>query len=161
VIGSSRARLVVALAALSYVGCGHPDKHYESVCQLVAREVVEVDDKGAALQVDLLLEWDPCPGDQFQVVRGGAEFATCLEKYDLGDLVPVRVRQTWDTRGFYTWDVYQVGDCGLVLEEGAEGSYERSQECSESKTYGFVNGFHCNRKPFEKLVRVCPWMARN
>ena len=44
-------------------------------------------DKGAPKVVDYELEWDPCPGDQFQVIRGDATFAQCMAKYDVGELV--------------------------------------------------------------------------
>src|SRR4029079_16588832 len=116
----------VLLAALTS-GCKPREAQYESVTQIVHRDVVEADDKGIPLLVDLELEWDPCPGDQFQVVRGGKDFATCMTKYEVGDFVPVRVLHHWDTRGYYTWDLFQVGDCGRAIEEDSEGSYEKSQ----------------------------------
>src|SRR4051812_6265816 len=117
-----------ALLFLFVLGC-KLEGRYESVCQLIRREVIEVDGLGAPQQVDIELEWDPCPGDQFQVVRGGAAFARCLARYEVGDMLPVRVRHYWDTRGFYKWDVYQVGDCPREIEPSSEGSFEKSQEC--------------------------------
>jgi len=155
---------MIFLAALPLIGVTagcHRDRHYESVCQLVRRDVVETDDNGKPTQIDVELEWDPCPGEQYQVVRGGTDFAACVARYQVGDFVPVRVKQWWDTRGFYTWDVYQVGDCKRDIEPFTEGSFERSQECTETKSFGHVNGFQCNRKPFAKLVSICPWMARD
>ena len=151
---------VLAIAALASA-CKPKQAQYESVCQLVSREVVEADDKGAPLMIDLELEWDPCPGDQFQMVRGGKDFAACMAKYDVGDFVPVRVQHRWDTRGYYTWDVFQVGDCARPIEEHSEGSYEKSQECRDDQSYGHTQGFHCSRRPFAGLVSVCPFMARN
>lgn len=150
--------IVLALAATS---CKPKESQYESVCQIVHHDNVEVDDKGVPLLVDYELEWDPCPGDQFQMVRGGKDFAACMTKYEDGDLVPVRVLHRWDSRGYYTWDVFQIGDCKRPIEEDSEGSYEKSQECRDEKSYGHTNGFHCNRRPFANLVSVCPFMARN
>ena len=103
------AAAAVALA-LGLAGC-HREEHFESVCQITRKATVEVDDNGAATQVDLELEWDPCPGQQVQIVRGGAEFAKCVQAYKPGDYVNVKVSHFWDTRGFYDWDLYEVGGC--------------------------------------------------
>lgn len=151
--------LTTALAS-ALVACGHPEHRFESTCQLVRRDVVETDDKGETQVIDIELEWDPCPGDQFQVVRGGKEFAACMEQYEVGKLLPVLVKHWWDNRGYYVWDVYQVGQCKREIEPDSEGSYEKSQECSDVQMYGHGTGFTCSRRPFKDLVATCPWMAR-
>ena len=138
--------LIACVLAVSPAGCGKHEQRFESTCQLVRRDVVETNDKGEAEILDVELEWDPCPGDQFQVVRGGKEFAKC--------------KHWWDDRGYYVWDVYKIGTCERPIESQSEGSYEKSQECSEQKSYGMPNGFSCNRRPFKGLVSTCPWMAR-
>ena len=130
------------------------------MCQLIRRDVVEADEKGEPQLLDVELEWDPCPGDQFQVVRGGKDFAKCMSRYPVGEMLPVRVVHWWDNRGYFRWDVYQVGECSRTPEPEAEGSYEKSQECSNKDNYGQVSGFECSRRPFRKLVSVCPWMSR-
>jgi hypothetical protein len=150
--------LVTACVALT--GCTPKEEKYESVCQLIRREIVTEDDKGPTV-VDVELEWDPCPGDQFQVVRGGREFAACIQKYKIGDFVPVQVVHAWDSRGYYSWDLSKVGDCKHDIDWEAEGSYEKSQECSEDKEHGEVSGFKCSRRPVKSLLKVCPWTARN
>lgn len=155
------AIVVAGTVSVLATGCKSKDEQFESVCQIVHHEIVEANEKGTPTLVDYELEWDPCPGDQFQMVRGGAEFAACMSKYAEGDYVPVRVLHQWDSRGFYTWDLFQVGDCKRAIEENNEGSYEKSQECTDDKSYGLVNGFRCSRRPFADLVKVCPWMARN
>ena len=144
-----------------FLACAKAERRFESVCQIVRSNVVEKDDKDRAEVVDVELEWDPCPGDQFQMVRGGQDFAACMQRYEVGSFVPVLVKQWWDDRGYYTWDVYKVGDCSRTIEPGAEGSYEKSQDCSDTKMYGATTGFFCSRRPFEKLLSVCSWMARN
>lgn len=155
------ARSLVSVALLaSAVGCGKAEQRFESTCQLVSRDVVETNDEGEAAIVDVELEWDPCPGDQFQVVRGGQEFAKCMAQYEVGKLLPVLVKHWWDERGYYVWDVYKIGACDRPIETESEGSYEKSQECSEQKSHGVSNGFSCNRRPFKGLVSTCPWMAR-
>ena len=152
--------LVSAAFAASLVACGKDEQRFESTCQLVRRDVVETNEKGEAEILDVELEWDPCPGDQFQVVRGGKEFARCMAQYEVGKLLPVLVKHWWDDRGYYVWDVYKIGNCTREIEAGAEGSYEKSQECSDQSMYGRPAGFSCNRRPFKGLVSTCPWMAR-
>ncbi len=141
-------------------GCGKPERRFESVCQIVRKDVVETAENGDPEILDVELEWDPCPGDQFQVVRGGKEFAACMQNQEVGSLVPVHVKHWWDERGYYTWDVYKVGACGREIEPDSEGSYEKSQECSDDTMFGRTAGFKCSRRPFKRLVSVCPWMAR-
>lgn len=156
-----RGRLVLIaglLGGLSF-GCQKGEQRFESTCQLVRRDVVEANDKGEPEIIDVELEWDPCPGDQFQVVRGGKEFSACMQQYEIGKLLPVLVKHWWDDRGYYVWDVYRVGACNRTIE-ASEGSYEKSQECSDVEMYGRGAGFSCNRRPFKGLVATCPWMAR-
>lgn len=157
---ASSLGFVLALSLVGLAGC-HRSRNYESVCQVVRQDVVERNEKGETTLVDVELEWDPCPGDQFQVLRGGKDFAACMSKYKEGDLIPVRVTHAWDSRGYYAWDIYQAGDCKRTIEEASEGSYEKSQECSDKLEYGEKQGFVCSRRPFAKLVSKCPWMARN
>jgi hypothetical protein len=159
-----RTRAAIAMAVVlglagSTSACSKP-KRYESAVQVVRKEIVEKDGNGVALQVDFELEWDACPGDQFQVIRGGRWFAECTAKYEVGDEVPVYVRHWWDDRGYYRWDIERMGDCWRDIEPDAVGSYEKGQDCKDVENQGFKNGFACSRKPFQKLVKRCPWMAR-
>ncbi len=130
------ARVLCALSVVACAACGHGARRFEATCQIVRRDTVEQDQNGVAQLVDLELEWDPCPGDQFQVIRGGREFAACMKRYEVGMLVPVLVKQWWDERGYYTWDVYQVGQCARTIEPNAEGSYEKSQDCRSRRGTG-------------------------
>lgn len=155
-----RTLLGIALAA-SISAC-HPTQRYQSVGQIVQSEVIEADEKGKPLIHEVEFEWDPCPGDQFQVVRGGTEFAECIAKnHKVGDSVYVEVEHYWDSRGFYRWEMTKIGECPRPPQIDAEGSYEKSQECHDVLHHGQKVGFLCNRKPFKGLVSVCPWMARN
>lgn len=158
-VKTTRALHVIgALALLS--GC-HPSERFEAACQLVRTEVVDQDDKGKPTIFDIELEWDACPGDQFQVVRGSGAFGECMKQHEVGSLVRVEVEHFWDTRGYYTWDVSKVGNCARPIEKDSEGSYEKSQECRDVEHHGQKVGFLCSRRPFAGLVDVCPWMARN
>jgi hypothetical protein len=152
--------VAVVLAVSVLPGCQKKEHLYESVCQVVRKDVVEEDDKGAPEVLDVELEWDPCPGDQFQVVRGGKDFAQCMKTAEVGSLQPVLVKQWWDTRGYYTWDVYKIGECSREIEPNSQGSYEKSAECNDDSMFGRNTGFKCSRRPFKRLVSICPWMAR-
>ncbi len=158
---SLRSTLLGLIALpLTLTACGERLERFESVCQIVRRDEVELNDRGEAESVDIEFEWDACPGDQFQVVRGGKDFAACMKKYDVGRLAPVFVKHWWDDRGYFAWDVYEIGDCVRYIEESSQGSYEKAQECADQDMYGKITGFSCRRRSFEGLVATCPWLAR-
>lgn len=156
------ARLTAAaLASAGLLSCGHPTTRWESVVQVVRKEAVEKDEStGEILTIDFEVEWDPCPGDQFQVIRGGRKFASCAAKYEVGDFVPVIANHFWDPHGYYRWDVERLGDCPHAVEPESLGSYEKSQDCRDVEHYDRQVGFMCRRKPHRQLLARCPWMAR-
>lgn len=141
-------------------GCGKKETHWEAVCQIVGRHVVERLPDGTPALTDMELEWDPCPGDQFQVIRGGKDFSACITKYKDGLLVPVQVLHYWDERGYYRWTLEKVGDCRVDVQAEAPGSFEKGQMCTDVVHHGRKAGFHCSRRPEKELVSICPWMAR-
>ncbi len=152
-------RVLALSSVLLLTACAPKESHWESVCQIVSRTPVDEDKDGIRL-VDMELEWDACPGDQFQVVRGGKDFAACTAKYKEGQYVPVQVLHYWDERGYYRWTVEKVGDCARDVQRGAPGSFEKGQACEDVVYHGRVAGFRCSRKADKKLVSICPWMAR-
>ncbi len=157
------AGLTLTFGALAYAGLRareHPPDRYVAVVQIIQREVVERNEAGLAEQVDLELEWDSCPGDQYQVIRGGAQFAACTAQYEVGDYVPVKVVHFWDPQGFYRWDIEQLGACPRTVAPDRPGSFEKSQECSPYRLASREQGFECSRQPFGALLRVCPFMQR-
>ena len=154
-----RLALAIGMCALSASACSKTHR-YESAVQIVRKDLVEKDDNGVTQQIDYEVEWDACPGDQFQVIRGSKAFAECTAKYNVGDTVPVYVTHFWDERGFYRWDIERMGDCWRAIEPDSPGSYEKGQECKDVSNHGFKSGFSCSRKPFRQLVKRCPWMAR-
>jgi hypothetical protein len=155
---------VKKLCALSAVvlltaSCKPKDSHWESVCQIVSRTVVHEEKDGPTL-VDMELEWDPCTGDQFQVIRGGKDFAACSAKLKEGQYVSVQVLHYWDERGYYKWTLEKVGDCKVDVQIDAPGSFEKGQTCDDVVNHGQKSGFKCSRKADKRLVSICPWMAR-
>ncbi|MCC6644962.1 MAG: hypothetical protein IT374_05245 [Polyangiaceae bacterium] len=150
----------LALAALS-TGCRRKDKTYESVVQLVRYDAPETGDDGKPLYADVELEWDPCPGDQIEVVRGDAAFAACMAKHELGEMLVAEVRTAWDARGFYRWDITKVADCDRPPQAGDTASFEKIQECGDVTLHGQKAGYRCLRKPYADLIKICPWMRRD
>lgn len=157
-----RAVVIGGLLGLSVLGtgCRRSATHYESTVKLVARTPVQKNAEGVVTLTDFELEWDPCPGDQYEYVRGGRAFSACMAKYEPGDYLAVNVVHYWDTHGFYRWDVYRVGDCARDVEPTSEGTYDKSQECKTHKMYGENAGFDCDRTSPANLTAVCPWLAR-
>jgi hypothetical protein len=155
-----RAARALGSASLLALAACHPTEAFESTVQVVRNDPVANAENGDISLVDLELEWDPCPGDQYQVIRGGHDFAACAAKYPRGTYVPVKVVHFWDPRGYYRWDISRFGDCDRPIEPDAEGSYEKSQECVPVEAYGHPVGFSCSRRPFRQLLATCPWMGR-
>ena len=153
------AAMLVFVAPAILAGCSR-DRRYESAVQIVRKEAIEKADDGSIETLDFEMEWDACPGDQYQVVRGGKDFAKCADKYNVGDFVPVIVKHYWDPRGYYRWDIEKVGDCDHAIQPDSQGSYEKSQECHDVQQYGRTVGFSCTRRPFKDLVARCPFLAR-
>jgi hypothetical protein len=140
--------------------CSKPTERFESSVQVVRHEAVKKDKDGTTLIVDFEVEWDACPGDRFQVLRGDKDFAACTAGYEIGQYVPTMVRHYWDDRGFYRWDIERLGDCPRAIDPNALGSYEKSEDCDDVKAYGLKVGFRCDRKASPALLKRCPWMAR-
>jgi hypothetical protein len=159
---TARAAALALALPLSVVlsACSPKETHWESVCQIVSRTPVTTETDGTVTLVDMELEWDPCPGDQFQVLRGGKDFAACTSKMKEGQYVPVHVVHYWDARGYYRWALDQVGDCKLDVQVDAPGSFEKGQACQDIVFHGRKAGFRCSRKADKSLVSICPWMAR-
>ena len=74
-----RLGVAIAIAALALTASACSKTHrYESVVQIVRKDVVEKDANGVTQQIDYEVEWDACPGDQFQVIRGSQAFAAMI-----------------------------------------------------------------------------------
>lgn len=152
---------LAAFALATATSCHRKPKQYESVVQLVRYDVAERDENGKPTLVDVELEWDPCPGDQMETVRGGPAFAECMAKHKVGEMLPAFVVTSWDERGYYQWDITKVAECDRPPMPDDVSSFEKIQECSDLKSHGVRVGFECNRQPYADLVRVCPWMKRD
>lgn len=147
----------VALVAVS--GC-KSSKTYESSITLSRVEAVRTDN-GVVRDIDVEFEWSECPGDQNEVIRGDAEFATCMKKYKAGDKVPVKIDFHWEKRGFWDWDVIEMGGCKRPPDPDDDSSFDTVQECEPIVSNGVNEGFICSRIPNKDLLKKCPWFARH
>lgn len=152
------AFVLVSLASLA--ACHRPRK-YEATVQLERMRVVRRDETGRPLTIDVELSYFECPGDQVEVVRGGAEFAECLGEYHVGDKVKAQIEQRWHPDGHYKWHVLDVGGCARPLDANDEASYTMIRECEDWKENGATVGFHCNVAPQKTLLKKCPWFSKH
>lgn len=161
----TRGRLwAVALAASlgsSLVGCHERPKDYQTQVQITRKTVVKRDEQKRALTGDVEFSYFDCPGDQVEVVRGGKDFYACMEKYEVGAKVPVRMTWSWNREGHYQWSVYEVGGCARPPDPLDEASFQMVQECEELFVNGASVGFRCNRVPQKALLDKCPWFRRH
>jgi hypothetical protein len=90
----------------------------------------------------------------------------------------------WDHKGFYDWDVTEMGGCKRPPDDDDQSSFDTVQECEPIVVNGVeegfkcnridtvqecepivVNGveegFKCNRIPQKALLKKCPWFARH
>jgi hypothetical protein len=144
--------LLVALGA----GCRAKPQQFSANVKLEKLEIDQRDAQGNPLTVDLTLEFPDCPGDQVKTVRGGAEFAKCLTKVKVGDVVPAKLDWGPVPDG-YDFEVEEIGGCARPHDPDDESSHEIIQVCQELEAHGVKVGFHCDRKPSRELLEKCPY----
>jgi hypothetical protein len=67
----------------------------------------------------------------------------------------------WDHKGFYDWDVTEMGGCKRPPDDDDQSSFDTVQECEPIVVNGVEEGFKCNRIPQKALLKKCPWFARH
>jgi hypothetical protein len=155
------AATLLAALPLGAGACGGKAKTYSTHVELARIQVVHTDAKGQAIDVDVEFEYPDCPGTQIEIIRGSAEFAACMGKYKVGDKVPASIDYHWDKRGYYDWDVHEMGGCKRPPSEYDESSFDKVEECEPIVVNGHEEGFKCNRIPQKELLKKCPWFARH
>jgi hypothetical protein len=156
---SRRAVIVMLASAFVLVAC-HRTTHHETEVSITRIATVHEDETGKPVTLDLELSFSECPGSQTEVIRGGAAFAGCVAKHDVGDRVTVAIEHTWDDDGFYRWTVTKVGGCARVPDPSDEASFAIVRECEDLTVHGARVGFQCNYIPDKQLIAKCPWFAR-
>jgi len=149
-------------ALLSIAGCERgAHASYEPQVKISRLSVVRRDAAtGGAVTIDVELSFVHCPGEQLEVVRGGAEFAECIARYRAGDEVPIRLVTRPSKDGHLAHDVTMIGGCARPPDPADEGSFLTAQECVDVNVHGARVGFRCDRVPRRHLTKLCPWFAR-
>lgn len=152
--------LLGTFALLALADCSRKTRWFDTQVEISRMDVVQRDAKGKALTKDVEFSYKDCPGVQVEVVRGGAEFAECMDRYKIGEKVAVKIEYHWDAAGYWDWDIHAMGVCKRPPEYGDEASFDTVQECEDVVSNGAKVGFHCNRLPQKHLLQKCPWFGR-
>lgn len=150
--------LLVSAAIVN--GCHAKPQTFDSQARLRRIEVVHRDDANSPVSTDVDIEWITCPGIQWQTVRSGQAFSTCIQKHKVADTVPVKVLWEWDDHGNYDWHVVEIGGCKAPPVDDDDSSFDSIGECVPSKQHDAVVGFHCDVEPEGELVAKCPWFRK-
>jgi hypothetical protein len=157
----SRTSLALAFAVVAVVaGCHDKPRWHTSDVRLTRLDPVRRDATGKALTFDAQFSYDNCPGTQIEVIRGGADFAACMAKYKVGQMVPAKIYWYFHPNGHYQWEVHELGGCARPPDPNDEASYDMVRECSDLKVNGVAVGFRCNEIPEKHLLERCPWFQR-
>lgn len=154
--------LAFAIASLLPVAGCHRTKHYEATVEVTRMTAVRKDEMGAPLTMDVEISYVECPGTQIEVMRGGKEFAACIQqKAKVGDKVNVKIDHRWDPEGHYAFSVTEVQGCPRPPDPNDEASYKLVRECSDWTVNGTRVGFQCNYQNKKELNKKCPWFFKH
>jgi len=159
-----RCLLIAAplLIVVSLPSCHRP-KQYETNVEIKRIAAVQAHEPGAASSMDVEVSFLECPGDQIEVVRGGVEFAKCIQSKQTreGGRVGVKVMHRWDPEGHYEHDIVEVNGCARPFDPNDQDSFKIIRECSDWVVNGVPVGFQCQYAEKEQLVKKCPWFRRH
>jgi hypothetical protein len=153
----SRALLVAMLVASA---CGGPE-WYDTEVEIMRIVPVQHGPDGTVLDIDVQLEYPHCPGTQHELIRGAAEFAGCMQRYQPGARVAAHIEYYLTERNHHDWDIHRLGDCERLPDPDDEASFDTVEECEPTIVNGVEEGFLCNHIPHGELLRACPWFARH
>lgn len=143
-------------AIVALAGCKKSTK-YETTVELTRLEPLRRDETGTVLTTDAEFSYVDCPGTQIEVVRGGRDFSSCIQKHKVGDKVTVKLDYHPDEEGYMRYDVYEVDGCPRPPDPNDEASYKMIRDCSDWNVNGARVGFQCLMTNKKELVRKCPW----
>jgi hypothetical protein len=157
---SRTALTVAAFCCLLVTGCRAKPTWYESRVELVRYDVVRRDAEKKPVTADVEISYAACPGYQHEVMRGPAEFATCMQKYKIGESLPAKILWHFGAHGYYEWEVHELGDCKRPPDPEDEASFSIIRDCEDWKVHGASVGFRCKYLGKETLNAACPWFRR-
>lgn len=156
-------KLVVAalvIGSLPLVAC-HKSKTYDPNVEVTRISAVRKDETGKVLSVDVEFSYVECPGTQIEVIRGGADFAACIQqKVKVGDKVKARLEHHWDPEGHYDYDVFEVNGCPRPPDPNDEASFKMIRDCADWNVNGTRVGFQCSYVDKKALNKKCPWFVK-
>ena len=151
----------VAAAAVPISAC-RESKTYEATVEVTRIASTHADENGHPITADIEFSYIDCPGVQIEVIRGGKEFASCIQqKVKVGDKVKVKLEHHWHPEGHYDFDVFDVSGCPRPLDPSDEASYKIVRECSDWNINGVSVGFQCNYAGKKDLDKQCPWFKKH
>lgn len=152
--------LLLVLIAVLAAGC-HKPKNYDANVEITRIATIRKDEQGKPLTMDVEFSFFECPGTQIEVIRGGKEFAECIQSTTkLGDKVKIKLEHHWDPEGHYDYDVYEVNNCKRPPDPNDEAGYKMVRECNDWNVNGTRVGFQCNYQNKKELNKKCPWFLK-
>jgi hypothetical protein len=157
--GAAIALSMLASSALG-AGCKSKPTWYDTEVELVRFDIVRRDAQGTPVTADVEISYASCPGYQHEVMRGPSAFATCMEKHRVGEKLPAKIRWYFGEKGYYEWEVHQLGDCKRPPDAEDEASFSIIRDCEDWKVHNASVGFRCKYLGKETLNAACPWFRR-
>jgi hypothetical protein len=152
--------VALLLIAVVSIGC-HRKTHHTANVEITRFAAVTKDETEKVTSGDVEISYVECPGTQIEVIRGNADFVSCMAKRKVGDKVKVEIDHEWTSAGVYKWTVRKVDDCTRVVDPNDEASYAMIRECDDWTVNGAKVGFECKYKPEKHLIAKCPWFRRH
>lgn len=145
------------------IGCRESEKQFNTHVEITRMDFVNLNAKNEPITIDIEVSYHECPGNQFEVIRGDAEFAQCIINTGkkIGDKFLVDIEWKWNPMGYYKWFIVKLDSCERKVDPLDEVSFDLVEECEDYKVYGNVVGFTCRRIPSGNLIKACPWFRRN
>jgi hypothetical protein len=155
-------KIIPFLLILFTLFCKESEKSYETNVEITRKDVVVYDNDKKPMVMDLEINYRDCPGNQVEVIRGGKEFANCINSTgkSLGDKIHIDIKWEWSDSGYYKWTVIKVDSCERVIDPFDGVSFDLVEECEDYLVYGNQIGFVCKKIPTDSLIKSCPWFRK-
>jgi hypothetical protein len=155
-------KIIPCLLILFSLFCKKADKFYETNVEITRKDIVVYDADKKPMVIDLEINYRDCPGNQVEVIRGGKEFANCINSIgrSVGERIHIDIKWEWNDSGYYKWTVVKVGSCERIIDPLDEVSFDLVEECEDYFVYGNQIGFVCKKIPTDVLINSCPWFRK-
>ena len=154
-----RPRVLFGVLALALVGGCDRSTSYEAEVEIVHMTVVQHDDDGKPIALDVEFDYPSCPGRPVEHIRGSAEFAGCLASRKPGERVTAKIEARSAGLGD-DGEIVELAGCPRPHDPADEFSFRVVEDCTPIVVNGVAEGFECKRIPSDALLEACPWFAR-